>query len=153
MGKKSTPPSRKPVKRLNGRVRGAVTPKGSGTRREVRSTAPMRRTRSYSAFKNFINKFSRDNPGKLRVEGVSIWRKMSPQEKQPFQRSSTGRLHENPSTNTQVREEELLSLPPITNEDIVPGPSVENNQSRTVNRPTIFGYFLNAIYRAMHLFY
>ncbi|XP_039499428.1 uncharacterized protein LOC120456584 [Drosophila santomea] len=152
MGKKCTPPPRKSVKRLNGKVKGAVTSKGSANRRDMRSTPPMavyrhpsameRRTRSYSAFKNFINKFSRENPGKLRVEGVSIWRKMSLPERRLFLRSSTGQLHQNPSIHTQVREEELLSILPI-----------QDNRSRTDNRPSIFDFFVMAIYRAMHLFY
>ncbi|KQS70531.1 uncharacterized protein Dere_GG26515 [Drosophila erecta] len=167
MGKKCNP---LPVKRLNGKLKGSVNPNGSGTRRyNLRSNTPhavyrrpsvlRRRGRSYSSFKNFINKFRRANPGSLLAEGVSIWRKMSRQEKRPFQRSSAARLHENPSTHTQVQDEQLsliandeeLSL--IANDAIVLVPSIEVNQSRTDSTPSIFNNFLKAIYRAMHLFY
>ncbi|XP_050741257.1 uncharacterized protein LOC127010715 [Drosophila biarmipes] len=82
---------RKPVKRLNGKVRGVVTPENSPKELAHPSTFPaveshthtLKRRRS-RAFKNFLAKFKRSNPGSLTAEATSMWRKMSLQEKEQF---------------------------------------------------------------------
>ncbi|XP_017011406.2 uncharacterized protein Mst33A [Drosophila takahashii] len=78
---KATRGLRKPVKRLNPRDRGAVSPKLS-----------FRRTGSSWAFKNFLRKIRKTDPGLLAVEATSLWRKMTRSQKQLFKMASADRL-------------------------------------------------------------
>ncbi|XP_032580025.1 uncharacterized protein LOC116801948 [Drosophila sechellia] len=158
----------KPVKRLNRKE--PVSPKPSAilnktpTRRSPRLNTPVavspsplkvaRRARSCTAFKSFLNKCRREQPGKLRAEVVSIWRKMSAEEKKAFQRISTVQVQETPSIRVHFLEEEVpapvsnddIDIEPMELEPIVSPPRPERNTS-------IFRSFLNAINRALRIFF
>jgi len=117
--KNPTKQLRKPVKRLNAEARGVATPENSPTKLGNPSTAPAvvsRRTlsrQSSMAYKNFLGKFRRSNPGRLTAEASSIWRKMSLHEKEQFRAGSTGRHIRSQGTSTSLDNPVAEEVPPL----------------------------------------
>ncbi|XP_017013770.1 uncharacterized protein [Drosophila takahashii] len=83
---------RKPLKRLNVKVRVMVSPKNASTIRLAKGNHQFPRRRPNTAYNNFLREFKRCNPGALTVEGASLWRKMSLEEKREFRVATTTRL-------------------------------------------------------------
>ncbi|XP_039492837.1 uncharacterized protein LOC120452602 [Drosophila santomea] len=82
--KRLSPKLRKLTKRLNPRPRGVVSPRKSiknAAKKEVPPMVSVRLTNSASAYKNFLRKVRQANPGLMSVEKTSLWRKMTPAEK------------------------------------------------------------------------
>ncbi|XP_043661687.1 uncharacterized protein LOC122625650 [Drosophila teissieri] len=73
-----------PKLRRSTRPRGVVSPRKSIRKSAKKDVTPMvsvRLTNSASAYKNFLRKIRQANPGLMSVEKTSLWRKMTPAEK------------------------------------------------------------------------
>ncbi|XP_026834744.1 uncharacterized protein LOC6541996 [Drosophila erecta] len=82
--KRSSPRLRKSTKRLASKPRGVVSPRKSlknAAKKQVPPMVPVRLSNSASAYKNFLRKIRQANPGLMSVEKSSLWRKMTPAEK------------------------------------------------------------------------
>ncbi|XP_037708783.1 uncharacterized protein LOC119546521 [Drosophila subpulchrella] len=117
--KKPSKQLRKPVKRLDAEVRGVVTPENVPETLGNPSTAPAVKSRhtlsrrSSMAYKNFLGKFKRANPGRLTAEASSIWRKMSLQEKEQFRMDSTDRHKTSQGNTNSVDNPVAEEVPPL----------------------------------------
>ncbi|KRK05551.1 uncharacterized protein Dyak_GE27524, partial [Drosophila yakuba] len=89
--KRLSPKLLKSTKRLTQRPRGVESPRKSTkntAKKEVPPMVSVRLTNSASVYKNFLRKIRQENPSLMFVEKTSLWRKMTPAEKDLYRDNS-----------------------------------------------------------------
>ncbi|XP_016980800.2 uncharacterized protein LOC108045862 [Drosophila rhopaloa] len=131
---------KKPVKRLNKRAGGGLVPAANSPKKRgrpttapavqiSRPTVPARRSSSLWTFKNFIREFRHSNPHRLTVEGASLWRKMTPQERESYRVPKNNASRDSPIPEVSESTEDTEPVQQVSDGQLVPWTPVQSSQS------------------------